>query len=162
MISTQQIAGETAALDLMLAHLTHDAEAITSSTADSTACPTTQAYARQQLCGLLHDAVLARPKFSLNRPAVLGPAGRTWLQHVTMNGPVADTVIALADDGPTPATTSTTTSGSAAYAISAVAAERLTQLRDAGWLPDQVHAHHGLVKTPVSGPPARRGRRGAG
>ncbi|WP_328618959.1 MULTISPECIES: hypothetical protein [unclassified Streptomyces] len=27
-ISTQQIAGENAALDLMLAHLTHDAEAI--------------------------------------------------------------------------------------------------------------------------------------
>ncbi|WP_158754895.1 hypothetical protein [Streptomyces sp. NRRL F-2580] len=112
MISTQQVAGENAALDLMLAHLTHDAEAIASATVDSNACPTTQAYARQQLCGLLHDAVLARPNFSLNRPAVLGPAGRSWLQHVTMHRPVADTVIALADDGGVPRTTSMTTSGS--------------------------------------------------
>ncbi|WP_327411799.1 hypothetical protein [Streptomyces sp. NBC_01233] len=39
MISTQQIAGETAALDLMLAHLTHEPEAIASATADSAACP---------------------------------------------------------------------------------------------------------------------------
>ncbi|MEV7445652.1 hypothetical protein AB0O22_31715 [Streptomyces sp. NPDC091204] len=142
MISTQQIAGENAALDLMLAHLTHDAEAIASATADSNACPTTQAYARQQLCGLLHDAVLARPNFSLNRPAVLGPAGRTWLQHVTMHGPVADTVMALADDGADPRHHLDDNQWIAAYAISAVAriidvygpavaAERLTQLRDA-------------------------------
>ncbi|MFD9307817.1 hypothetical protein ACFWCB_34950 [Streptomyces sp. NPDC060048] len=143
MISTQQIAGDNAALDLMLAHLTHDAEAIASATADSTACPTTQAYARQQLCGLLHDAVLARPNFSLNRPAVLGPAGRTWLQHVTMNGPVADTVIALADEGSDPRHHLDDNQWIATYAIRAVArlidvygpavaAERLTQLRDAG------------------------------
>ncbi|WP_328787048.1 hypothetical protein [Streptomyces sp. NBC_00273] len=32
----------------------------------------------------------------------LGPAGRAWLQHVTMHGPVADTVMALADDGTGP------------------------------------------------------------
>ncbi|MFG2233601.1 hypothetical protein ACGFNX_27020 [Streptomyces sp. NPDC048723] len=91
MISTQQIAGETAALDLMLAHLTHDPEAIASATADTAACPTTTAHARQQLAGLLHDAVLAHPDISLHRPAVLGPAGRSWLQHVAMHGPVADT-----------------------------------------------------------------------
>ncbi|MEJ8640611.1 hypothetical protein WKI68_02480 [Streptomyces sp. MS1.HAVA.3] len=94
MISTQQIAGENAALDLMPAHLTHNAEAIASATAGSAACPTTAAYARRQLCGLLHDAVLARPDFSLHRPAVLGPAGRAWLQHVAMHGPLADTVLA--------------------------------------------------------------------
>ncbi|MCX5195709.1 hypothetical protein OOK31_17660 [Streptomyces sp. NBC_00249] len=70
-------------MGLMLAHLTHDTEAIASATADSAACPTTQAYARHQLCGLLHDAVLAHPGISLNRPAVLGPAGRARLQHVT-------------------------------------------------------------------------------
>ncbi|MFJ6755427.1 MULTISPECIES: hypothetical protein [unclassified Streptomyces] len=76
MISTQQIAGETAALDLMPAHLTRDPEAIASATTDTAACPTSQAYARQQLWGLLQDAVLARPGFSLNLPAVVGPAGR--------------------------------------------------------------------------------------
>ncbi|MET9694489.1 hypothetical protein ABZY81_39815 [Streptomyces sp. NPDC006514] len=43
MISTQQIAGETAALDLLLAHLTHDPEAIASATVDTAACPTTTA-----------------------------------------------------------------------------------------------------------------------
>ncbi|MDX3538927.1 hypothetical protein PV721_32235 [Streptomyces sp. MB09-01] len=99
---SQQIAGETAALDLMLAHLTHDAEAIASATASTAVCPTTSAYARQQLAGLLHDAVLANPDVSLHRPVVLGPAGRAWLQHVTMHGPVADTVMALANDGAAP------------------------------------------------------------
>ncbi|WP_405940717.1 hypothetical protein [Streptomyces sp. NBC_00207] len=141
MISTQQTAGEMAALDLMLAHLTHDSEAIASAMADSTVCPTTAAYARQQLCGLLHDAVLARPDISLNRPAVLGPAGRTWLQHVTMHGPVADTVMALADDGADPRHHLDDTQWIATYAISAVAriidvygpavaAGRLAQIRD--------------------------------
>ncbi|WP_328618869.1 MULTISPECIES: hypothetical protein [unclassified Streptomyces] len=146
MISTQQIAGESAALDLMLAHLTHDPEAIASATADSAACPTTTAFARQQLAGLLHDAVLAHPSISLHRPAVLGPAGRAWLQHVTMHGPAADTVMALADDGADPRHHLDDAQWIATYAISAVAriidvyepdetAERLTQLRDADSLP---------------------------
>ncbi|MFI8392984.1 hypothetical protein [Streptomyces sp. NPDC085540] len=45
MISRQQIAGETAALDLLLARLTHDPEAIASATVDTAACPTTTACA---------------------------------------------------------------------------------------------------------------------
>ncbi|WP_328965357.1 hypothetical protein [Streptomyces virginiae] len=40
MISTQQIAGETAALDLMPARLTHDAWAIASATARTAVCAT--------------------------------------------------------------------------------------------------------------------------
>ncbi|WP_405827127.1 hypothetical protein [Streptomyces sp. NBC_00105] len=141
MISTQQTAGEIAALDLMLARLTHDTEALASAMAESTVCPTTAAYARQQLCGLLHDAVLARPDISLHRPAVLGPAGRAWLQHVTMHGPAADTVMALADDGADPRHHLDDAQWIDVYAISAVArlidlygpakaAERLTQIRD--------------------------------
>ncbi|MCX4808854.1 hypothetical protein OG594_46195 [Streptomyces sp. NBC_01214] len=146
MISTKQFAGENAALDLMLAHLTHDPQAIASATADTAVCPTTTAYARQQLAGLLHDAVLAHPDFSPRRPAVLGPAGRAWLQHVTMHGPVADTVMALADDGTDPRHRLDGAQWIAAYAISAVAriidvygpdetAERLTQIRNADFLP---------------------------
>ncbi len=143
MISTQQIAGETAALGLMLAHLTPNPEVIASATA---ACPTTTAYARQQLSGLLHDAVLAHPDTSLHRPAVLGAAGRAWLQHVTMHGPVADTVMALADDGAAPRHHLDDAQWIATYAISAVArlidvygpaetAVRLTQLRGEDSLP---------------------------
>ncbi|MFD9468821.1 hypothetical protein [Streptomyces goshikiensis] len=61
-----------------------------------------------RLRGLLHDAVLARPDSSLyrpdrpDRPAVLDPAVRAWLQHVAVHGPVADTVMARADDGADP------------------------------------------------------------
>ena len=83
-----QSAGENAALDLMLAHLTHDAEAITSATADSTICPTTQAYARQQLCGLLHDAVLAAPiSLCTGRPSSDPAASsRAWSRPASGTG----------------------------------------------------------------------------
>ncbi|MEU9182022.1 hypothetical protein AB0C90_35380 [Streptomyces sp. NPDC048550] len=129
MISTQQIAGEAAALDLMLAHLTHDTEAIATATADSTVRPTTAACSRQQPAGLLHDAVLAHPDISLHRPAVLGPAGRNWLQHAAINGPVADTAmalalalaLALANDGAAPRHPLDDAQSITTYAISAVA-----------------------------------------
>ncbi|MFI8277998.1 hypothetical protein ACIGBH_24515 [Streptomyces sp. NPDC085929] len=123
MISTQQIVGEAAALDLMLAHLTHDTEAIATATADSTVRPTTAACSRLQPAGLLHDAVLAHPDISLHRPAVLGPAGRNWLQHAAINGPVADTAMALAmaNDGAAPRHPLDDAQSITTYAISAVA-----------------------------------------
>ncbi|MFJ3723900.1 hypothetical protein ACIPYQ_15170 [Streptomyces sp. NPDC090045] len=108
MIRTQQIAGEMATLDLVPDRLTHDASSLASFMVDSAVRPTTAAYTRQQLRRLLHDAVL-------------GPAGRAWLQHVAMHGPVADTVLALADTGSDPRTTSTTPSGSPPTPISPVA-----------------------------------------
>ncbi|MFJ6054430.1 hypothetical protein [Streptomyces sp. NPDC092307] len=74
-ISTEQIAGETAALDLMRGYLAGDPEAIAAAAAAGAVCPTTAAYMRRQASGLLAEAVLADPGFSPYRRAVMGPAG---------------------------------------------------------------------------------------
>ncbi|WP_405533273.1 hypothetical protein OG592_39320 [Streptomyces avidinii] len=125
----------------MPAHLTHDPQAIASPTADTTTCPTTTRYARQQLAEPLHDAVLAHPDFS-PPPGRPPTAGRTWLQH----DPLADTVMAPADDGTDPRHHLDDAQWITTYAISAVAhtidvygrdetAEHLTQIRNADFLP---------------------------
>ncbi|MFJ3906398.1 hypothetical protein [Streptomyces sp. NPDC090025] len=63
------------ALDLMRGYLAADPEAIAAAAAAGTVCPTTAAYTRRQTSGLLTEAVLADPRFSPYRRAVMEPAG---------------------------------------------------------------------------------------
>ena len=88
-----QVAGETAAVDLILAYLAGTvptAQALTPLAAD---------YMEQQASGLLSGAVMLDPDFSLHRRAVMPPAGLAWLESLAMTGPVAAAVRALAGDG---------------------------------------------------------------
>ncbi|MFD7576111.1 hypothetical protein ACFV6U_37260 [Streptomyces sp. NPDC059810] len=96
-INRSQIVGETAAVDLVLAYLKDglDPSAVTLPVRAERA----RDYMRQQLEGLLYDAVLADPSFSLHRRAVMGPAGREWLRAAPMSGDVAEAVLELARDG---------------------------------------------------------------
>ncbi|MFJ6784440.1 hypothetical protein [Streptomyces yangpuensis] len=119
--STEQIAGETAALDLMRGYLAADPEAIAAAAAAGAVCPTTAAYMRQQTSGLLTEAVLADPGFSPNRRAVMGPAGIEWLESVPMETAVAEAVLALAGDGAAPRLPLDDAQLATVFALSAVA-----------------------------------------
>ncbi|MFJ9901004.1 hypothetical protein ACIQPR_47615 [Streptomyces sp. NPDC091280] len=88
-----QVAGETAAVDLVLAYL---AGTVPAAPALS---PLAADYIEQQASGLLSGAVMLNPDFALNRRAVMPPAGLVWLESVAMTEPVAATVRALAGDG---------------------------------------------------------------
>ncbi|GAA1553440.1 hypothetical protein [Streptomyces globosus] len=119
--STEQIAGETAALDLMRGYLAADPDAIAAATAAGAVCPTTAAYMRQQASGLLTDAVLADPDFSPYRRAVMGPAGIEWLEGIPMEAAVGEAVLALADDGAAPRLVLDDAQLTTVFALSAVA-----------------------------------------
>ncbi|MFE4205481.1 hypothetical protein ACFRSX_30890 [Streptomyces goshikiensis] len=119
--STEQIAGETAALDLMCGYLAADPEAIAAAAAAGAVCPTTAAYMRQQTSGLLTEAVLADPGFSPHRRAVMGPAGIEWLESVPMETAVAEVVLALAGDGAAPRLPLDDAQLTTVFALSAVA-----------------------------------------
>ncbi|MFD9078139.1 hypothetical protein [Streptomyces erythrochromogenes] len=69
--STEQIASEKAAVDLMRGYLAADPEAIAAAAAAGAVCPTTAAYMRQQASGLLTEAVLADLGFSPYRRAMV-------------------------------------------------------------------------------------------
>ncbi|MFJ4633911.1 hypothetical protein [Streptomyces sp. NPDC088847] len=88
-----QVAGETAAVDLVLAYL---AGTLPAAPALS---PLAADYMEQQASGLLSGAVMLDPGFSLHRRAVMPPAGLAWLENVAMSEPVAAAVRALAGDG---------------------------------------------------------------
>lgn len=88
-----QVAGETAAVDLVLAYL---AGAVPAAPALS---PLAADYMEQQASGLLSGAVMLDPGFSPHRRAVMPPAGLVWLESVSMTEPVATAVRALAGDG---------------------------------------------------------------
>ncbi|MFF3726867.1 hypothetical protein ACFYYM_31375 [Streptomyces erythrochromogenes] len=140
--TTEQIAGETAALDLMRGYLAADPNAVAAAMQAGAACKTTGAYMRQQVSGLLHDAVLADPAFSPHERAVMGAAGVTWLDGVPMEEPVAAVVLALAGDGGAPRVHLDDAQWTTVYAVSAVArllavygmdatVQRLDRLREA-------------------------------
>ncbi|MFJ9250486.1 hypothetical protein [Streptomyces sp. NPDC101776] len=88
-----QVAGETAAVDLVLAYLTGTVPAAPALS------PLAADYMEQQASGLLSGAVRLDPGFSLHRRAVMPPAGLVWLESVAMSEPVAAAVHALAGDG---------------------------------------------------------------
>ncbi|MFJ8061037.1 hypothetical protein [Streptomyces sp. NPDC096142] len=88
-----QVAGETAAVDLTLAYLTGTVPAAPALT------PLAADYMEQQASGLLSGAVMLDPAFSVHRHAVMPPAGLAWLETVPMTEPVAAAVHALAGDG---------------------------------------------------------------
>ncbi|MFJ9381984.1 hypothetical protein [Streptomyces sp. NPDC101455] len=88
-----QVSGETAAVDLVLAYL---AGAVPAAPALS---PLAADYMEQQASGLLSGAVMLDPDFSLHRRAVMPPAGLAWLENLPMAKPVAAAVHALAGDG---------------------------------------------------------------
>ncbi|MFI5888155.1 hypothetical protein [Streptomyces sp. NPDC051554] len=88
-----QVAGETAAVDLVLAYLTGTVPAAPALT------PLAADYMEQQASGLLSGAVMLDPDFALHRRAVMPPAGLAWLESVAMTEPVATAVRALAGDG---------------------------------------------------------------
>ncbi|MFD5430303.1 hypothetical protein [Streptomyces sp. NPDC127084] len=88
-----QIAGETAAVDLVLAYLTHTVPAAPALS------PLAADYMEQQASGLLTGAVMLDPDFSLNRRALMPPAGLAWLESVPMCETIAAAVHALAGDG---------------------------------------------------------------
>ncbi|THA53132.1 hypothetical protein [Streptomyces sp. A1136] len=119
--STEQITGETAALDLMRGYLAADPEAIAAAAATGAVCPITAASMRQQTSGLLTEAVLADPGFSPYRRAVMGPAGIEWLESVPMETAVAEAVLALARDGAAPRLALTDAQLATVFALSAVA-----------------------------------------
>ncbi|MGW6574925.1 hypothetical protein ACWGAN_22560 [Streptomyces sp. NPDC054945] len=119
--STEQIAGETAALDLMRGYLAADPNAVAHALAAGARCATTADYMRQQASGLLHDAVLADPGFSPYRRAVMGPAGLAWLEGIPMEEAVQDAVLALAGDGAAPRLVLNDAQLTTVFALSAVA-----------------------------------------
>ncbi|WP_331734978.1 hypothetical protein OG590_39550 (plasmid) [Streptomyces goshikiensis] len=119
--STEQIAGETATLDLMLGYLAADPNAVAYALAAGARCATTADYMRQQASGLLHDAVLADPGFSPYRRAVMGPAGLAWLDSIPMDEAVQEAVLALADDGAAPRLALDDPQLTTVFALSAVA-----------------------------------------
>ncbi|MEU3726760.1 hypothetical protein [Streptomyces sp. NPDC031705] len=119
--STEQIAGETAALDLMRGYLAADPDGIAAAAAAGAVYPTKAAYMPQQASGLLTEAVLADPGFSPYRRAVMGPAGIEWLESVPMETAVAETVMALAGDGAAPRLPLNDAQLATIYALSAVA-----------------------------------------
>ncbi|MFJ2162757.1 hypothetical protein [Streptomyces sp. NPDC087856] len=88
-----QAAGETAAVDLVLAYLAGTLPAAPALT------PLAADYMEQQASGLLSGAVMLDPDFSLHRQAVMPPSGLAWLESVAMTEPVAAAVRALAGDG---------------------------------------------------------------
>ncbi|MGW3312116.1 hypothetical protein ACWDG9_36670 [Streptomyces sp. NPDC001073] len=88
-----QVAGETAAVDLVLAYLAGTvptAPALTPLAAD---------YMEQQASGLLSGAIMLDPDFAQYRRAVMPPAGLTWLESVPMTERVATAVRALVGNG---------------------------------------------------------------
>jgi hypothetical protein len=97
-VTAEQITGETWAVDLVRAYLTGDLTGLDPA-APGVDEATAQAYMEQQLAGLLSEAVVADPSFSLNQRAVIGPAGMTWLESVPMSATVRAAVWALAGDG---------------------------------------------------------------
>ncbi|MGQ4431349.1 MULTISPECIES: hypothetical protein [unclassified Streptomyces] len=88
-----QVAGETAAVDLILAYLAGTVPAAPALT------PLAADYMEQQASGLLSGAVMLDPSFSLHRRAVMPPAGLAWLESVPMTKPVTAAVRALAGEG---------------------------------------------------------------
>ncbi|MFD9078151.1 hypothetical protein [Streptomyces erythrochromogenes] len=119
--STEQIAGETAALDLMLGYLAADPNAVACALAAGSRCAATADYMRRQASGLLHDTVLADPGFSPYSRAVMGRAGLAWLDSIPMDEAVKETVLALADDGAAPRLALDDAQLTTVFALSAVA-----------------------------------------
>ncbi|WP_031152949.1 hypothetical protein [Streptomyces erythrochromogenes] len=144
--TAEQIAGETAALDLMSGYLAADPDAVAAALETGTACTTTTSYMRQHASGLLHDAVLADPDFSPHRRAAMGPAGIAWLEGVPMEEPVAATVLALAGDGGDPRILLNDTQWIIVYAVSAVA--RCVAVHGVDGTEQRLHR----VRATVSGP----------
>lgn len=85
-----QVAGETAAVDLILAYLTGTVPAAPALS------PLAADYMEQQASGLLSGAVMLDPGFQLQRRAVMPAAGLAWLETITLGAPVAAAVRALA------------------------------------------------------------------
>ncbi|MFE9481288.1 hypothetical protein ACFYNM_22110 [Streptomyces spororaveus] len=119
--STEQIAVETAALDLMRGYLAADPNAVAYALAAGARYATTADYVRQQASGMLHDAVLADPGFSPYRRAVMGPAGLAWLEGIPMEEAAQDAVLALAGDGAAPRLALDDAQLTTVFALSAVA-----------------------------------------
>ncbi|MFD4874463.1 hypothetical protein ACFWOB_13965 [Streptomyces sp. NPDC058420] len=88
-----QIAGKTAAVDLVLAY---PAGTVPAAPALS---PLAAGYMEQQVSGLLSSPDMLDPGFSPDRRALMPPAGLTWLENVSVSEPVSTAVRALAGDG---------------------------------------------------------------
>ncbi|MER7929643.1 hypothetical protein ABTY96_41995 [Streptomyces sp. NPDC096057] len=88
-----QVAGETAAVDLILAYLTGTVPAA------PVLSPLAADYMEQQASGLLSGAVMLDPDFQLQRRTLMPAAGLAWLETITMGAPVTAAVHAVAGDG---------------------------------------------------------------
>ncbi|GHB85500.1 hypothetical protein GCM10010347_65560 [Streptomyces cirratus] len=119
--STEQIAGETGALDLMRGYLAADPEAVVAAAAAGAVSPTAAACMRQRASGLLTESVLAGPDFFPCRRVVMGPADIEWLESIPMETAVAEAVLALAGDGATPRLALDDAQLATVFALSAVA-----------------------------------------
>jgi len=96
-VPVEQVEGEIRAVDLIRAYLIGDADIV--ARVMDCACGVTRAYMRQQLDGLLHQAVLADSALRLGERFVMGPVGLAWLETVPMSEAVTAAVLSLAGDG---------------------------------------------------------------
>ncbi|MFB6428849.1 hypothetical protein ACFCXC_35490 [Streptomyces microflavus] len=96
-VPVEQIAGETRAVDLVVAYVVGDVDLVVA--AGLQGGELARGYMLQQLDGMLGQAVMADPGFSFHTRAVMPPAGIAWLSTVPMAADVAAAVWALAGDG---------------------------------------------------------------
>ncbi|MGW6523239.1 hypothetical protein [Streptomyces sp. NPDC054962] len=132
-----QVTGETAAVDLVLAYLTDAAPTVPALS------PLAADYMEQQASALLTDAVLLDSDFALHRRAVMPPAGLAWLETVPMPGPVAAAVYALAGDGSNQLSRLCQEVRNMALAVSIAA--RLTALYEPGEMLRRLHNVRDIV-----------------
>lgn len=93
----EQIAGETRAVDLVVAYVVGDVDLVAAARLQGDGLA--RGYMLQQLDRMLGQAVMADPGFSFRTRAVMPPAGIAWLSTVPMAADVAAVVWSLAGDG---------------------------------------------------------------
>ncbi|MFI8164529.1 hypothetical protein ACIF6I_35660 [Streptomyces microflavus] len=96
-VLVEQIAGETRAVDLVVAYVVGDVDLVAA--ARLKGGELARGYMLQQLDGMLGQAVMSDPGFSFRTRAVMPPARIGWLSTVPMAADVAAVVWGLAEDG---------------------------------------------------------------
>ncbi|MFI5828595.1 hypothetical protein ACIA6C_15295 [Streptomyces sp. NPDC051578] len=119
--STEQIAGETGALDLMRGGTSPLTRKPSLPPRRRAPWPDHGRLMHQRGSGLLTESVLAGPDFFPCRRVVMGPADIEWLESIPMETAVAEALLVLAGDGATPRLALDDAQLATVFALSAVA-----------------------------------------